>query len=1204
MKRVARLSWRRWPIAVKLTLTITLSVMAAVAGVTWLSLNREQQTFRRSLEAQAQSILDLLAALAADPLYKLQPDVLSELLVRMGEQPSIVSGSIYDPLGQLIVELGQVQPTYTVTVDPWGQHILNSDRMVLLWRSDRLVVGQTVEVGHQTLGAVSVGLSTDSLEKKMAQVRNRGLAVALGAGALGALVAWLISRSITHPLNRLVDATRRIAAGESNPAIAVEGEDELATLARGFNYMSDRIHDTILHLEERAAQLQRSEAKNQALLEAIPDLMLRLRQDGTYLDVRIAKDPTQEHPFSPSGLLGKNLREVLPDEIAEQTLQASHRARQTGRAQILEYQLPLTQSGHEQPQLRDFEARLVASGKDEVLAIVRDITERKRYETQIEAERRQLEQIIADAPVAIAVLDHQLRYLAHSQQWLIDRSLGDRSLVGERHEEIFPDLPEHWKAAFRRALAGEKVAYPEECWIRGDGTTLCLRWAVYPWYRSSQEVGGIAIATHNINELVQAREAALENVRLKSEFLANMSHELRTPMNGVLGMTDLLLTTPLNPQQLEYTEILKTSGEHLLDLIQDLLGFSKLETGQIQLENRDFEVNQCIEKVLDLFSFQAYSKGLEIGAIVDENIPDLIMGDASRLRQILTILVGNAVKFTRNGSILIAVELEPNTTEFSHQFAPQEQELLTLRFSVQDTGIGIPPEKQKYLFQAFSQIDSSTTREYGGTGLGLAIVQRLVQLMGGKIFVDSTPEVGSTFAFTTTLAISPISGSSQRQFPNCSPALQGLRLLLVDDHPLSCQILRHYATLWGMEVWEATKVSEAENLLQSAVITGQHFDLVVIDLASPTLDQQVLDRLTRARGKAAHTKFIAFAAPNQSYRSRQFLEAGFFNSVTKPIKASRLLTSFLAAIDQTAQEPSSFVPQVPKSLDPTQVSKSQPMEKPAVLVVEDTPINQKVVLNQLRLLGYRAECANNGREALEKLAQAPADLVLMDCQMPVLDGYQATQALREREKHNGRHTIVIALTAHALASDREKCLAAGMDDYLSKPVSIDKLGATLEHWLKSNHRDKSKSEEGSVLPIPLDCPPDEDLKSCPEPDQSQSPRAAIDWARLHQVSGADSEFEIELLEAFVESADEYIDEIGKAIKTKNSSMLGRFSHQLKGASGNVGVPAMMAIAITLNDCAKTHQFEGLSDYLPELLLIRQQVRSVIDELKGEEGVDS
>jgi PAS domain S-box-containing protein len=1198
MKRVARLSWRRWPIAIKLTFTITLSVMAAVAGVTWLSLSREQQTFRRSLEAQAQSILDLLAALAADPLYKLQPDVLSELLVHMGSQPSILSGSIYDPLGQPIVELGEVQPAYTVTVDPWGQQILDSDHMVLIWKSDQLVAGQTVQVGHQTLGAVSVGLSTDALEKKIAQVRNRGLAVALGAGALGALVAWLISRSITHPLNRLVDATQRIAAGEINPEIEVEGEDELATLARGFNYMSDRIHETILHLEERAAQLQRSEAKNQALLEAIPDLMLRLRQDGTYLDVRVAKDPTQEHPFSPSGLLGKNLREVLPERIAEQTLQAAHRARQTGRAQILEYQLPLTSSGGEQTQLRDFEARLVASGKDEVLAIVRDITERKRYETRIEAERRQLEQIIADAPVAIAVLDRQLRYLAHSQQWIIDRGLVDKSLVGEFHEDIFPDLPERWKAAFRRALAGEKVAYPEECWIRADGMTLCLRWAVYPWYRSDGEVGGIAIATHNINELVQAREAALENVRLKSEFLANMSHELRTPMNGVLGMTDLLLTTPLNPQQLEYTEILKTSGEHLLDLIQDLLGFSKLETGQIQLEERDFDVHQCIEKVLDLFSFQAYSKGLEIGAIVDETIPELMMGDASRLRQILTILVGNAVKFTRTGSVLIAVELEPKMTEFSHQFAGQERERLTLRFSVQDTGIGIPPEKQKYLFQAFSQIDSSTTREYGGTGLGLAIARRLVQLMGSEIFVDSTPQVGSTFTFTTTLAVSPFSGSIPRQLPSPSLALQGLRLLLVDDHPLSCQILRHYAAIWGIDVWEATTVSEAENLLRSAVLTGQHFDLVVIDLASPTLDQQVLDRLTRAQGKTEQTKFIAFAAPNQSYRSRQFLEAGFFDSVTKPIKASRLLTSFLTAIDQTTPEPLSLVQHLPKSLDQSQVSESQPMEKPAVLVVEDTPINQKVVLNQLKVLGYRADCANNGREALEKLAQVPADLVLMDCQMPVLDGYQATQVLRELEKHNGRHTIVIALTAHALASDREKCLAAGMDDYLSKPVSIDKLGATLEHWLKGNHTDKSNSEEGSALSVPSDFPSEEDRKVSPQSDRSQSPQEAINWDRLHQVSGADAEFEIELLEAFIESADEYIEAIKQAIDAHDSPTLGRFAHQLKGASGNVGVPAMMAIANTLNDRAKTHQFEGLSDYLPELLWIRQQVQSVIDELKA------
>lgn len=1195
MKRVARLSWRRLPIAAKLTLTITLSVMVSVAGVTWLSLRREQQTFRQSLEAQAQSILDLLAALAADPLYKLQPDVLSGLMVRIGEQPIVVSGSIYDPLGQPIVELGQKQLAYAVTADPWGQQILESDRTLWDWQRDRLVAGQTVDVGHQTLGAVSVGLSTDSLDKKMAQVRQRGLLVALCAGAGGALLAWLISRSITDPLERLVDATERIAEGDVETAIAVEGEDELAILARGFNHMSDRIRATILHLEERAAQLQRSEAKNHALLEAIPDLMLRLRQDGTYLDVRVAKDPTQEHPFSPSGLLGKNLREVLPDEIADRTLETAARARQTGRAQLLEYQLPLTRAGEERPQLRDFEARFVASGKDEVLAIVRDITERKRHEAQIEAERRQLEQIIADAPVAIAVFDRQLRYLAHSQQWTIDRGLGDRSLVGERHDEVFRDLPEHWKAAYQRALAGEKVAYPEECWIRDNGTQLCLRWAAYPWYRADGEVGGIAIATYTINELVQAREAALENARLKSEFLANVSHELRTPMNGVLGMTDLLLTTPLTPQQLEYTEILKTSGEHLLALIQDLLGFTKLETGKIQIEEREFDLRQCVEKVLDLFSFQAYSKGLELGAIVEETIPPSIVGDASRLRQVLTILVGNAIKFTPSGSVSIFVSGRETPAADRPVGEAATPNPIAVKFSVRDTGIGIAPDKQKYLFQAFSQIDSSSTREYGGTGLGLAIAQRLVRLMGSELVVHSDIDAGATFEFTTSLTVPPPPWKPPSPIPQ---ALLGIRILLLSDNPLSCQILRHYATIWGMEVRETTQVADAENQLRSFGAADRHFDLVAIDLANPALDRQVLDRLSRAHENGERTRFIALVAPDRSYRSRQFLEAGFFETVTKPIKGSRLRETFLKAIETLERGERRKTPDIPVfASPPIRQPDRTAHEKTTVLVVEDTPINQKVVLNQLKLLGYRAECANNGREALEKLDRIPADLVLMDCQMPVLDGYQATRALRAREKNNGRHTIVIALTAHALASDREKCLASGMDDYLSKPVSIDKLGAILEHWLSRDRQDTSTSEAESVSEL-ADSSANESLETARESQSDSSPREAIDWNRLHQVSGADPEFEIELLEAFVESVDEYVAAIARAIEENDAPTLGRFAHQLKGASGNVGVPAMMAISTTIDDRAKVHQIEGLSDYLPELDRIRQQVRAVIDELKG------
>ncbi|MBE9041004.1 HAMP domain-containing protein, partial [Oscillatoriales cyanobacterium LEGE 11467] len=527
MKRTRHLSWKRWPISVKLALTMTFSMVVAVGGVTWLSLRRERQSFQTELEVRAESILDLVSATSADALYRLDIKDLSDLFAQLARQEIVVSGTIYDAQGQAIVETDRVIPTYSLVSDPLGEALLEDPKTVFLWQEDRLVAGKAVRVGNQEIGAIGVSLSTTTLKQKMAIVRQRGMWVALCSVGGGVLLALFVSRSITGTLKRMVDVTGQIAAGDFDRTLTVESEDEFALLANAFNSMTSQVRNMVTYLEHRAEELQKSEEKNQALLEAIPDVMFRVRRDGMYLDVQVSPEQRGQLLLSPSGILGKHLKEVLPVPIADRIMYYGKRARETGKVQIFEYQLEVPDKREEaKSQLRDFEVRLTVSGDDEVLAIVREITERKRYEAQIETERHQLQQIITHAPVAIAMFDTQMRYLAYSDRWLQEHDLQDRVSIGDLYYEGVSDLPDTWKAAHQQALTGEALSCPEDCWERTDGQKIYLRWALHPWYIDGGEVGGVAIAIDKINELVEAREAALETARIKSEFLANMSHEI------------------------------------------------------------------------------------------------------------------------------------------------------------------------------------------------------------------------------------------------------------------------------------------------------------------------------------------------------------------------------------------------------------------------------------------------------------------------------------------------------------------------------------------------------------------------------------------------------------------------------------------------------------------------------------------------------
>ena len=925
------------------------------------------------------------------------------------------------------------------------------------------------------------------------------------------------------------------------------------------------LHD-VTERKKAETALEESEALFRALFDLSPDAVLLIdphADSGIWPVIDCNQVACRMNGYAREELIGRSIDLLnITRENQEERIVYLEQLRAQGRLQLETYHR------HKDGSIFPVEistSLITIGGRELILGQDRDITERRKVQGELTREKQFFESLFLNSPTSIVVLDNNEKILSCNPAF--------EGLYGYQRSEIIGLALDGLITTSETLVEAQQYSHDvlhstvhrfgKRC--RKDHSLVDVEIFGVPVFVAGEKIGTLAIY-HDISELVLARREAEEASRTKSEFLANMSHEIRTPMNGVIGMLELALDTSLTGEQRDFLQTSLKSAEALLILLNDILDFSKIEAGRLEFETINFSLRSTVEDVAYTLAGRAQEKGLEMACLIPPDLTSEVRGDPGRIRQILVNLVGNAIKFTHQGEIVIRAEANEETDRH-----------ITVRFAVQDTGIGIPYERQAAIFDRFTQADGSTTRKYGGTGLGLTISKQLVEAMGGRMGVESTPGTGSTFWFELRLEKQVCEKRTTAPHSPTPANLAQAHILIVDDNQTNRMILFKSIETLGARVEAVSSGAKAMEALRNAHHAGDPFHVVLLDMQMPGMDGEQTARAIKSDPAVKEAKIIILTSMGQRGDASRLEVLGCSGYLLKPVKQQMLFDAVLAVLCREDNPGAGLV---------TRHTLSEHRNRgQRVLLAEDNAINQKLAIVLLQKAGYLVDAVDSGLQAIEKLQANPYSAILMDIQMPEMDGLEATRKIRELEKDSGQHTSIIAMTAHAMQGDRELCLEAGMDDYVTKPLQPKVLYSALERWIQAvdpAREDTEQAQDYTSQERAFSLDVEDGLfgeSACVAPDQAEDVEPVLEpvsgavnlpvdfEAALSHFAG-DRDFMGQLFAQYRDQLPVQVIEIRAAVQAGDAKRLAHLAHTLKGLSLNFSADSLAGVALSLEELGK------------------------------------